>query len=230
MTPRRHFVASPVRWSIERNYLRGRTLWPGARRRSRGPGRAIGLCHRSVCWRWLGLGRLLRGLHGGQRHMQDRARFQGVGRLQVVGRADVLLCDTIRLGDAVQRLAAFDDHIDLAGGRCWGCGGRGHRRWTICARGKRAATQDQSRTENAELVHASPPPIVPLVVVLERGVAPSLRRVWPVMSGGHGGQLDEGIVAQRCHGFQGHVAGALDAGASEARPVHRDHRGDPDGG
>src|ERR1700730_3563148 len=29
------------------------------------------------------------------------------------------------------------------------------------------------------------------------------------MSGGHGGQLDEGIVAQRCHGFQGHVAGAL---------------------
>lgn len=30
------------------------------------------------------------------------------------------------------------------------------------------------------------------------------------MSGGHGGQLDEGIVAQRCHGFQGHVADALD--------------------
>jgi hypothetical protein len=29
------------------------------------------------------------------------------------------------------------------------------------------------------------------------------------VSGGHGGQLDEGIVAQRCHGFQGHVAGAL---------------------
>jgi hypothetical protein len=29
------------------------------------------------------------------------------------------------------------------------------------------------------------------------------------MSGGHGRQLDEGIVAQRCHGFQGHVAGAL---------------------
>jgi hypothetical protein len=40
-------------------------------------------------------------------------------------------------------------------------------------------------------------------------VAPGLRRVWPVMSGGHGGQLDEGILAQRCHGFQGHVAGAL---------------------
>src|SRR5580700_10945366 len=36
------------------------------------------------------------------------------------------------------------------------------------------------------------------------------RRVWPVMSGGHGGQLDEGIVTQRCHGFQGHVASALD--------------------
>src|SRR5260370_17614268 len=33
--------------------------------------------------------------------------------------------------------------------------------------------------------------------------------VWPVMSCGQGGQLDEGIVAQRCHGFQGHVAGAL---------------------
>src|SRR5260370_7515575 len=29
------------------------------------------------------------------------------------------------------------------------------------------------------------------------------------MSCGQGGQLDEGIVAQRCHGFQGHVAGAL---------------------
>src|SRR5712691_821235 len=31
-----------------------------------------------------------------------------------------------------------------------------------------------------------------------------------LLSGGHGGQLDEGIVAQWCHGFQGHVAGALD--------------------
>ena len=41
-------------------------------------------------------------------------------------------------------------------------------------------------------------------------MAPGLRRVWPVLSGGHGGQLDKGIVAQRCHGFQGHVAGALD--------------------
>jgi hypothetical protein len=30
------------------------------------------------------------------------------------------------------------------------------------------------------------------------------------MSGGRGGQLDERIVAQRCDGFQGHVAGALD--------------------
>ena len=30
------------------------------------------------------------------------------------------------------------------------------------------------------------------------------------MSGGHGGQLDERIVAQRSHGFQRHVAGALD--------------------
>ena len=30
------------------------------------------------------------------------------------------------------------------------------------------------------------------------------------MSGGHGRQLDKGIVAQRCDGFQGHVAGALD--------------------
>jgi hypothetical protein len=30
------------------------------------------------------------------------------------------------------------------------------------------------------------------------------------LSGGHGGQLDEGIVAQRCHSFQRHVAGALD--------------------
>ena len=29
------------------------------------------------------------------------------------------------------------------------------------------------------------------------------------MSGGHGGQLDKGIVAQRCDGFQGHVAGPL---------------------
>ena len=35
------------------------------------------------------------------------------------------------------------------------------------------------------------------------------RQGWPVLSGGHGGQLDEGIVAQRCHGFQRHVAGAL---------------------
>ena len=40
-------------------------------------------------------------------------------------------------------------------------------------------------------------------------VAPGLRRIWPVLSGGHGGQLDEGIVAQRSHGFQGHIAGAL---------------------
>src|SRR5207245_8179906 len=42
------------------------------------------------------------------------------------------------------------------------------------------------------------------------GVTPGLRRVWPVMSGGHGGQLDEGIVAQWSDGFQGHVAGPLD--------------------
>ncbi len=40
-------------------------------------------------------------------------------------------------------------------------------------------------------------------------MAPGLRRVWPVLSGGHGGQLDEGIVAQWSDGFQGHVAGAL---------------------
>src|SRR5260370_41666944 len=33
--------------------------------------------------------------------------------------------------------------------------------------------------------------------------------VWPVMSGGHGGPPDEGVLAQRGHGFQGHVAGAL---------------------
>src|SRR5215204_805761 len=36
-----------------------------------------------------------------------------------------------------------------------------------------------------------------------------LRLAWPVLSG-HGGQLDEGILAQRCDGFQGHVSGALD--------------------
>jgi hypothetical protein len=33
--------------------------------------------------------------------------------------------------------------------------------------------------------------------------------VWPVLSGGHGGQLDERIVAQRGHGFQRHITGAL---------------------
>src|ERR1700722_5519941 len=47
----------------------------------------------------------------------------------------------------------------------------------------------------------------------QRGVGargrPGLRRVWPVMSGGHGGQLDERIVAQRSHGFPGHVAGGV---------------------
>jgi len=32
---------------------------------------------------------------------------------------------------------------------------------------------------------------------------------WPFMSGGHGRQLDEGIVAQRRDGFQRHVAGTL---------------------
>ena len=38
----------------------------------------------------------------------------------------------------------------------------------------------------------------------------ALRRVWPVSLGCHGGQLDEGIIAQRCDGFQCHVAGPLD--------------------
>ena len=38
----------------------------------------------------------------------------------------------------------------------------------------------------------------------------ALRRVWPVSSGCHGGQLDQGIIAQRCDGFQCHVAGPLD--------------------
>ena len=42
------------------------------------------------------------------------------------------------------------------------------------------------------------------------GVSSGFRRVWPVMSCSHGGQLDEGIVAERCDGFQGHVAGTLD--------------------
>ena len=41
-------------------------------------------------------------------------------------------------------------------------------------------------------------------------MAPGLRRVWPVMSGGHGRQLDDGIVTQSGHGFQYLVAGALD--------------------
>ena len=40
-------------------------------------------------------------------------------------------------------------------------------------------------------------------------VAPGLRQVWPVVSCGHGGQLDERIVAEGSDGFQGHVAGAL---------------------
>src|SRR5437764_14615413 len=48
--------------------------------------------------------------------------------------------------------------------------------------------------------------IVPLVGA---GWLPVSGWVWPVMSCGQGGQLDEGIVAQRCHGFQGYVAGAL---------------------
>ncbi len=38
----------------------------------------------------------------------------------------------------------------------------------------------------------------------------SPRRGWPVWSGGHGGQADERIIAQRRDGFQAHVAGALD--------------------
>jgi hypothetical protein len=36
----------------------------------------------------------------------------------------------------------------------------------------------------------------------------------PGVSGGHGGQLDDGIVAQRGDRFQGHVAGPLH------RPIH----------
>ena len=39
---------------------------------------------------------------------------------------------------------------------------------------------------------------------------PRLRLVWPGWSGGHGWQLDDGIIAERGDGFQGHVAGALD--------------------
>ena len=38
----------------------------------------------------------------------------------------------------------------------------------------------------------------------------ALRRVWPVLSGGRSGQLDKGIIAQRCNGFQCHVARPLD--------------------
>ena len=41
------------------------------------------------------------------------------------------------------------------------------------------------------------------------------------MSGGQGGQLDEGIVAQRCHSFQGHVAGALHGLRQYQEPVQR---------
>lgn len=37
-----------------------------------------------------------------------------------------------------------------------------------------------------------------------------LRQGWPVLSGGHVGQLDDGIIAQAGHGFQCHVAAALD--------------------
>src|SRR5204863_352964 len=51
----------------------------------------------------------------------------------------------------------------------------------------------------------------PLVVVLERRWYRALRQGWPVSSGRRlGGQLDEGIVAQRRDGFQRHVASALD--------------------
>ena len=52
--------------------------------------------------------------------------------------------------------------------------------------------------------------IVPPVRGVRAGVGFALSgRVWPVLSGGHGGQLDDGIVAQRRDGFQRHVAGAL---------------------
>ena len=32
---------------------------------------------------------------------------------------------------------------------------------------------------------------------------------WPVLSDGHGGQADDGIITQRCDGFKGHVASPL---------------------
>jgi hypothetical protein len=35
-------------------------------------------------------------------------------------------------------------------------------------------------------------------------------RMWPVWSGCHGGQADEGIIADGSNAFQGHVAGPLD--------------------
>ncbi len=34
--------------------------------------------------------------------------------------------------------------------------------------------------------------------------------VWPGLSGSHGGQADDGIIAQRNDSFPGHVAGSLD--------------------
>ena len=33
--------------------------------------------------------------------------------------------------------------------------------------------------------------------------------MWPAWSGCHGGEADDGIIAQECDGFQGHVAGSL---------------------